>query len=65
MFISKEKLAEITGYKAKSKQCKVLKEWGIPFKVNALGFPIVHESAFVQVKAETEPDFSVIYAAQK
>jgi hypothetical protein len=58
-FYTKDELKELTGTKQKTKICEVLKDWNIPFKINALGWPVVHRSAFLsQMQTEQEPDFS-------
>ncbi|AWL10817.1 hypothetical protein HMF8227_00310 [Saliniradius amylolyticus] len=45
MFISRDELQELTGYKKKSLQVQQLQDFGIPFEVNRLGAPIVLRSS--------------------
>lgn len=41
MFLNADELAELTGRKVKSKQIEALRRIGVPFRVNALGKPVV------------------------
>ncbi len=41
MFLNLEELAELTGRKLKSKQIETLRRMGVPFRINAVGRPVV------------------------
>jgi hypothetical protein len=45
MFLTKEELSILTGFKRSSKQCDQLRKQGVPFRVNAHGDPIVCRTA--------------------
>lgn len=45
MFLNLEQLVELTGRKLKSKQIDALKRMGVPFRVNAVGRPVVASAA--------------------
>lgn len=45
MFLSKDELATLTGFKHKAKQCDQLRRQGVAFRVNARGEPIVCRTA--------------------
>ena len=45
MFLTREQLYELTGYKLPSKQIRELRRLGVRHYVNALGRPVVPESA--------------------
>lgn len=45
MFLNLEQLIELTGRKLKSKQIEALRRMGVPFRVNAVGRPVVAVSA--------------------
>lgn len=45
MFLSLDELAELTGRKIKSKQIEALRRMGVPFRVNAVGRPVVAAAA--------------------
>lgn len=45
MFLSRDELAELTGRKAKAKQVETLRRMGVPFRVNAVGRPVVASAA--------------------
>jgi hypothetical protein len=45
MFLTKEQIETLTGYKHRAKQCEQLRRQGVPFRVNARGEPIVATSA--------------------
>lgn len=51
MFLSADDIYHLTGRKRKSRQVEWLRAEGIAFRVNACGFPVVHESA-VAVRPE-------------
>ena len=40
-FLNPDEMQDLTGYKAASKQCQQLRSQGIPFFVNARGYPRV------------------------
>lgn len=44
MFLNADELAELTGRKVKSKQIEALRRMGVPFRVNAVGKPVVATS---------------------
>jgi hypothetical protein len=54
LFIDANELATLTGRKLKSQQIAWLRTSGIPFRVNALGRPVVTRSA-VEGRQETVP----------
>ena len=41
LFLSPEELELLTGRKRKSRQIELLRSMGIPFRVNAIGHPVV------------------------
>jgi hypothetical protein len=45
MFLDKDELATLTGFKHKAKQCDQLRRQGVAFRVNARGEPIVCRTA--------------------
>lgn len=45
MFLNLDELAELTGRKLKSKQIEALRRMGVPFRVNAVGRPVVASAA--------------------
>jgi hypothetical protein len=57
MFLTADELAELTGRKVKSKQIEALRRMGVPFRVNAVGKPVVTRVAIEGPRAEvaTEP----------
>lgn len=66
MFLSRDELADLTGYTTPAYQCKWLDRAGYPFETSAAGRPKVLR-AYVErrlgladavVAAEVEPDFS-------
>jgi len=61
VFLNKDEVEELTGYKIKAYQIKALRKMGVHFKVRASdGRPVVHESEFVVSKkvTSTQPDYS-------
>ncbi|WP_238552121.1 DUF4224 domain-containing protein [Herminiimonas sp. CN] len=44
-FLSRDEISELTGRKFKSLQITALRHMGLPFYVNAIGFPVVARSA--------------------
>lgn len=44
MFLTKDEIAMLTGYKRRGLQCDQLRAQGIPFRVNAHGEPVVCRS---------------------
>lgn len=52
LFIDDSELATLTGRKMKNKQIAWLRKSGIPFRINALGRPVVTRSA---VEGRQEP----------
>lgn len=60
MFLSKDELYILTGYKHRSKQCDHLRRQGVAFRTNAHGDPIVCRSVLEgnlekKQKAANEP----------
>lgn len=51
MFLNADELAELTGRKVKSKQIEALRRMGVPFRVNAVGKPVVATSVIEGSKA--------------
>lgn len=51
MFLSLDELADLTGRKIKSKQVEALRRMGVPFRVNALGRPVVAAAAIIGTRA--------------
>jgi hypothetical protein len=54
MFLTAEEVAQLTGYRRRSKQVEALRQMGIPFFVNLLGHPIVPRSV-VEGRANQPP----------
>ena len=52
LFIEPEELRVLTGRKLKSKQIQWLRGEGIPFRINALGHPVVTRSTVENRKPE-------------
>ena len=44
-FLDDDEIATLTGRKIKSLQIKILRQQGVPFRVNATGHPVVARSA--------------------
>lgn len=44
IFLTAEEMAELTGYKRHGKQIEVLRQMGVPCRINARGRPIVTRS---------------------
>lgn len=55
MFLDEDELFTLTGYRQKSKQVAELRRQGIPFRVNAAGFPAVARTAIEGGKEATQP----------
>lgn len=55
LFLCREELRELTGRSLKSAQIEALRRMAVPFRVNALGRPVVTRAAIIgtQVKQET------------
>lgn len=53
MFLTREEVRELTGYKRKSDQCRRLAERGYPFETDKDGYPKVPRS-FVEAKFQTK-----------
>lgn len=45
MFLNMSELVELTGRRFKSKQIEALRRMGVPFRVNAVGRPVVATAA--------------------
>ena len=56
MFLTKEEIFELTGYKRLAAQCRWLADRGYRFEVNALGRPVVLASS---VERRLQPRSSV------
>jgi len=54
LFVSRDELQELTGFKKKSLQIKQLSNFGIPFEVNRLGSPVVLRSAIEDTLSGTK-----------
>lgn len=52
MFLEPEELCVLTGRKLKSKQIQWLRGEGIPFRINALGHPVVTRATVESRKPE-------------
>lgn len=63
MFLNLDELAELTGRKIKSKQIEALLRMGVPFRVNAVGRPVVASAAIEggrpPPQATTEPQWKM------
>lgn len=63
MFLNLEELTELTGRKLKSKQIEALIRMGVPFRVNAVGRPVVATAAIEGARppppAATEPQWKM------
>jgi len=55
LFIEPEELRMLTGRKLKSKQIQWLRGEGIPFRINALGHPVVTRATVENRKPEPAP----------
>ena len=55
MFLTDDELAELTGRKLRRLQIEALKLMMIPFRVNAIGRPIVTREAVLGQPAKKEP----------
>jgi hypothetical protein len=53
-FLDSEQLATLTGRRTKSRQIAVLRDRGIPFRINATGHPVVSWTAVDGGKLETQ-----------
>lgn len=59
MFLSRDELIELTGFKQPSKQANWLQRQGIRYYVNHLNKPVVTKDALIQTQAATvEPNWS-------
>lgn len=56
LFLTKEEICDLTGYKRHGKQCAALAKMGVPYRTNAAGRPIV-------VRAILEGPREVVQAA--
>lgn len=54
MFLTKDEVAVLTGYKIRAKQCDQLRKQGIPFRVNAHGDLVVCRSV-IEGPAKADP----------
>ena len=55
LFLEDDELAQLTGYKFKSKQIEWLRAAAIPFRVSATGHPVVTRGAIEGRKDEPAP----------
>ena len=55
-FYTQDDLQVLTGRKTKSGQIEFLRRECIPFRINALGFPVVAISAVEGNKRQTQPE---------
>lgn len=56
LFLSDEELQQLTGRKMKSKQIAWLRSEGLPFRVNAIGYPVVTRAAVLgETNAQPAP----------
>lgn len=62
MFLTRDQLVELTGYRRPSKQIGQLRSMGLRFFVAADGYPRVPESAINGERKEnrSKPDFSAL-----
>lgn len=60
MFLTKEEIATLTGYRQRQKQIMALSLMGMRFFVPPDGWPRVLEEDLKDGKKEEEPDFSAI-----
>ncbi|MDK4586721.1 DUF4224 domain-containing protein, partial [Kingella kingae] len=54
-FLNRAELHDLTGYKNPSKQREILKQQGIPFYINARGYPIVCREQLISNKKQPAP----------
>lgn len=55
IFLTAEEMAELTGYKRHGKQIEVLRQMGVPCRINARGRPIVTRSVIEGAAAGVNP----------
>ncbi len=55
LFLNSEELEVLTGRKRKSRQIELLRSMGIPFRVNAVGHPVVTRGV-VEGRKDDPPD---------
>lgn len=55
MFLTKEEVVELTGWKNKKKQVEQLRKMGLPFWVNARDAPIIPRSAIEGRREAPQP----------
>ena len=66
MFLTKQHVEDLTGFKRPSRQCRWLANHGYRFEVNAAGWPVVLSSVVEQKlglagHSERQPNFEVLH----
>lgn len=63
LLLTKQEVRELTGYQAKSRQIRKLKEYGVRFFVAADGYPRVVRAEIEnpgRIASKAQPDFSAL-----